>query len=199
MVTLHIWRGRPNEALAHAERALELEPLSPTAHAERARALLFDDRCEEALAQIEKLASVRPPLLRTAPIAAQCHARNQNWPAAIAAMRPSAERGETTALAQLGYMLARGGEREEARRIGARLLERSRRGESMAFELALVYAGLGEFDQAFTWLDRSIADRSLHGGPGNPAHLLIVSPLLEDLRRDPRFERVRERIGLQKR
>jgi serine/threonine-protein kinase len=199
MVTLHLWRDRPNEALEHAERALELEPLSPAAHAERARALLFNDRCEEALAQLEKLAGVRPPLLRAAPIAAQCHARRQNWPAAIAAIRPSAERGEPTALAQLGYMLARGGERADALRIGVTLFERWRRGESIAFALALVHAGLGDFDQAFTWLDRSITDRSLHGGPGNPAHLLIVSPLLEDLRRDPRFERVRERLGLQKR
>ena len=199
MVTLHLWTGRPNEALAHAERALELDPLSPTSHAERARALLFNDRCEEALAQLEKLAGVRPPLLRAAPIAAQCHARNQNWPSAMAALRPLAERGESTALAQLGYILARAGEKEESRRIGAGLLERWRRGDGVAFELALVHAGLGDFDQTFVWLERSIADRSLVGSPGNPAHLLIVSPLLEDVRRDPRFERLRERLGLQKR
>jgi tetratricopeptide (TPR) repeat protein len=199
MVSLHIWRGRPNDALAHAERALELEPLSPTAHAERARALLFNDRCEEALAELESLAGVRPPLLRVAGIAAQCHALEENWPTAIATLRPQAERGEPMALAQLGFMLARGGERDEARRIAARLLERAHRDASVAYELALVHAALGDFDQAFTWLDRSIVDGSLHGGPGNAAHLLIVSPLLEDLRGDPRFARVRERLGLQKR
>jgi serine/threonine-protein kinase len=199
MVTLYVWKGRPDDALAHAERALELEPLSPTAHAERARALFFNDRCDEALVELEKLASVRPPLLRAAPIAAQCHAREGNWQTAIAALRPQAERGERTAIALLGYMLARAGQRDEARRIATSFLERWRRGEGVAFELALVHAGLGDFDQAFIWLDRSLADRSLVGGPGNPGHLMIISPLMDDLRRDPRFEPLRERLGLQKR
>jgi TolB-like protein/DNA-binding SARP family transcriptional activator len=199
MVTLHLWRGRPNEALVHADRALELEPLSPTAHAERARALLFNDRCEEALGELEKIAGVRPPLLRAAPIAAQCHARNENWAAAIAVLRPQAERGDAPSLGQLGYMLARGGQREESRRIGATLLERSRRGDPVAYPLALVYAGLGDLDQAFLWLEKSLVDRSLAGDPGSAAPLLILSPLLEDLRRDPRFAPVRERLGLQKR
>ena len=199
MVSLSIWMGRPNDALAHAERALELEPLSPTAHAERARALLFNDRCQEAQAELEKISSVRPPLLRAAPLAAHCHARNRDWTAAIAVLRPQADRGEPTTLAQLAYMLARDGQREEARRIGATLLERWRRGSGVSFELAVVHAGLGDFDEAFIWLDRSFADGSLVGGPGNPVHLLLISPLWEDLRRDPRFERVRERLGLQNR
>ena len=199
MVSLDIWTGRPAEALAHAKRALELEPLSPTAHAELARALLFNDRCKEALAELEKVAAVRPPLLRVAPLAAQCHARNQDWPAAVAALRPGAERGGPIVLAQLGYMLARAGEREEARRIGERLLAQWRRGDAVAFDVALVHAGLGDFDQAFVWLDRSVADRSLVGGPASPVQLLFVSPLLEELRRDPRFERLRGRLGLQNR
>ena len=196
MVSLAIWIGRPAEALAHAQRALELEPLSPTAHAELARALLFNDRCVEALAELDKLKSVQPPLLRAAPIAAQCHARSQNWPAAIAALRPQAER---SGVSGLGFFLARGGEREEARRIAARFLEQWQSGRGVSFEIALVHAGLGDFDQAFVWLERSLIDRSLVGAPGTPVHLLIVSPLLEDLRRDPRFERLRGRLGLQNR
>ena len=199
MVSLYLWTGRPNDALAHADRAVQLEPLSPTAHAERARALLFNDRCDEALAELEKIASVRPPLLRAAPIAAECHARRQNWSAAIAVLRPQAERGERAALALLAYMLARDGQREEARRIGATLLEQWRSHGGVSFELAVVHVGLGDFDQAFMWLGRSLADRSLNGGPGNPAHLLIISPLWEDLRRDPRFERLRGPLGLQNR
>ncbi len=79
------------------------------------------------------------------------------------------------------------------------LLERWRRGAGGAYHVALLYAGLGNRDQTFAWLDRSIADRSLVGTPGIPLNLMIVGPLFEDLHFDPRFEHLRERLGLQKR
>ncbi|MEJ7811099.1 MAG: BTAD domain-containing putative transcriptional regulator [Gemmatimonadaceae bacterium] len=193
MVRLLLWTGRPAEALAHAERALEVDPLSPTAHAELARALLGTDRCDEALAELEKLSGLRPPLVRAAFIAAQCYAHKGRWPEAIAALRPQAERGDRQALGLLGYMLARAGQREEALRIHAALLEEWRRGAGEAFEVALVYAGLGDLDQTATWFDRAIADRSLGFA------LMRVGPLFNDVRGDPRFERLRERLGLQRR
>jgi tetratricopeptide (TPR) repeat protein len=199
MVVLYLWTGRSREALAHAERTLEHDPLSPYAHAELAHALLANDRCAEALAHLEKLAGMQPPLLRAAPIAALCYARKQRWPEAIAVLRRQAGRGEPHALALLGYMLARAGRREEALRIHARLIERQRRSDGNAYQVALVYAGLGDLDQAFAWLDRAIADRSRSGVPGLTLNVIIMGPLFEDLRRDPRFEPLRERIGLHKR
>src|SRR5207248_1403425 len=64
LVQLYAMTQRPAEALVEARRALELDPLSPTANAEVANALLANDRCDEALAQLEKLRSLRPPLNR---------------------------------------------------------------------------------------------------------------------------------------
>jgi DNA-binding SARP family transcriptional activator/TolB-like protein len=198
LVTLHLWTGTPEQALAHAERALELDPLSPTAHAELARALLGNGRCDEAIEVLDRLAGLQPPLLRVAPMAADCHARQQNWPKAVAVVRPQAELGDPTTLALLGYLLARAGEREEALRIHAEVLTRWRRGDGGALEVAVVYSGLGDIDQALTWLDRAIDDHSINGSPAHPLHLTL-GPLFEDLRHDSRFERLRERLGLQKR
>jgi hypothetical protein len=45
-----------------------------------------------------------------------------------------------------------------------------------------------DFDEAFAWLDKSIEDRSLR--------CKIMEPPVEDLRRDPRFARVRQTLGL---
>ncbi len=67
--------GRPVEALAQAERAVALDPRSPSAVAEVARALAANDRCDEALARLETIAALDPPLLRVEQIAAECHAR----------------------------------------------------------------------------------------------------------------------------
>jgi tetratricopeptide (TPR) repeat protein len=201
LVSLHLWRARPSDALAHAHRAVALDPLSPAAHAEVARALLGLDRCDEALATLEALSRLRPPLLRVADIAAQCYARQRRWPAAIAALRAQAEGGSPTALAQTGYLLARAGRRDDARRIHAALRERWRRGDGGAFPVGLVSAGLGDLDDAVAWFERAIEDRSLQGGPGTPGHLMLVlpGPLSDDLRRHPGFTRLRARLGLRER
>lgn len=197
MVTLALWRGRPLEALAHAQRALEIDPLSPTAHSELALALLGNDRCDEALQQLERLAALQPPLLRVAPLTAHCHARQKKWDRAIAVLRPHLGRGRPIILALFSAMLARGGERDEALRVRARLLEQYRLGNAGAYELAVSYAGFGERDKALEYLEKSFDDGSLAGAPGNSTYLLVVVPLFDEWLDDPRYLRVRERLDLQ--
>jgi hypothetical protein len=55
----------------------------------------------------------------------------------------------------------------------------------------VIYAGLGEKDQAFTWLERAYAD---------PSYLLALylttDARLDTLHSDPRFSELRRRIGL---
>ena len=188
---LYVWTERPAEALEAARRALELDPLSPTANAEVARALLANGRCDEALVRLKPLEALRPPLLRARSIAAQCHARKQMWPEAVAVMQSIAANGGPRAQAMLGYVLARGGRTNEARRILAPLLDRAQRTKEGALEVAMVYAGLGENDQAFIWLDRAVDDHTF---------VYEFVPTLEDgLKGDSRFDRFRGRIGLRKR
>jgi len=57
--------------------------------------------------------------------------------------------------------------------------------------VAVIQAGLHEFDGAFDRLDKSIDDRSLRYN--------IMEPVFEELRRNPRFDRVRNRLGIQQR
>ena len=174
-----------------SRRALELDPLSPLANAEVAHALLANDRCDEALAQLKNLRSLSPPLLRANAVAAQCYARKQMWPEAIAELQQISVNGGPRAQAMLGYMLGRGGRTAEARRMLAALLDRSRRIHGGAFNVALVYAGLGDNDQAFTWLDRSVDDRSLA--------FEWLHTVVDGLRRDPRFASLRQRLALRNR
>ena len=73
--------------------------------------------------------------------------------------------------------------------VARELEEKYARRESPGFYLAEVYAGLGEKDQAFAWLEKDFQARS---------SLLIfinVYPL-DPLRDDPRYADLLQRLGL---
>jgi len=191
LVWLYIFMERPREALEQAERAAAENPQSPTAIAEVARALLVNGRCDEALEQLGRLTYLQPPPARTGAIAAQCYAKEQMWEKAIQEVSRVVDRNPLQGGPWLGFMLARAGRTQEAQQLRRRILELYQRGEGGAYGVAVVYAGFHEFDAAFEWLDRSIADRSLRYN--------IMEPAFEELRRDPRFDRVRIRLGIQTR
>lgn len=191
LVQRYIVTKRPDLALAEARRAAALDPLSASATAEIAHALQASGRCDEALAQLAPLRSLRPPLLRVSSIAAQCYVRKRMWPEAIAEARRdmgvTGERG----LSLLGFVLARAGHVDEARSILMTLLDRAHRSDGAAIDVAIVYAALGENDEAFAWLDRSVAERSFG--------LEHREDLVASLESDPRYERFRTILGIQKR
>jgi adenylate cyclase len=199
MVTLQLWMGRPARALEHARRALELEPLSPSAHAELARALLANKRCDEALAQLDNLAGVEPPLLRAAPLAATAYGCKGLWSMAIAELRTMPNVRQSRQDGLLGYLLARSGERDQALLVLRSMLDEWDDDAGDAGAIAIVYAGLGDLDEAFAWLHRFIDERPFAFGPGRASHFIVTGPFFEDLRRDPRFERWRDRLYAQNR
>jgi len=69
------------------------------------------------------------------------------------------------------------------------LEEKYARRESPGLYLAEVYAGLGEKDQAFAWLEKDFQARS------SPLIFINIFPL-EPLRDDPRYTDLQRRVGL---
>jgi tetratricopeptide (TPR) repeat protein len=191
LVHLYLDTERPVEALAEARRALEVDPLSPSAHAELAHALLANGRPEEALDHLRHIEAVRPPLLRTRVLLFQTYAMQGKWTEANEALGPPSE--DSFSRSFRAYLLARSGRREEAVRIRQDLLARWRLGEATAMDVMVASTGLRDFDAAFAWIDRAIEDRSAE------SYVTVMAPMFAELRQDPRFDRVRERLGLQKR
>jgi uncharacterized protein HemY len=191
LVWLYVFMGRPRDAMHYAELNERANPRSPTAIAEVARALIVNGRCDEAMQVLGSLASLDPPPARVPPIAAQCYAQRQMWQKAVDVLRAgAASRGASQAGAWLGFMLARAGQTAEAHEIRDRLLEHANSSVG-AYQLVTIYAGLREYDKAFEWLDRAVEDRS--------HTFTIMEHAFEELRRDPRFDRLRERLGIHKR
>lgn len=88
----------------------------------------------------------------------------------------------------VGRVLAESGRRAEAQAILSELKTRWSRGKANAFEVATVYVGLHDFDNAFAWIDKAIDDFSLR--------VDIMDPTFEELREDSRFAHVRERLRI---
>ncbi|HEY6827102.1 MAG TPA: tetratricopeptide repeat protein, partial [Gemmatimonadaceae bacterium] len=183
----YVMTERPAEALAEAHRAIELDPLSATANAELARALLANDRPDEALKVIAEVRSLSPLLLRAGSIAAECYARKGMWREAIGELQPSLAKTGPRGRALYAYLLARAGRTGEARAILASLLERSKYGGDPG-AIATVYVGLGEKERALDWLAKASVD-------GMPLDNLPM--LLRDLEPDPRLRAIRRQLGIQ--
>ena len=93
----------------------------------------------------------------------------------------------------LAITYARMGKTADARTILDELLKRSERQYVSPDEIALVYASLGEKDQAFAWLDRAYEARSA----------FLITRILgcsnyDPLRSDPRFDALLRKIGIKK-
>jgi tetratricopeptide (TPR) repeat protein len=91
---------------------------------------------------------------------------------------------------QMGYCYAMSGRREEALREIGSLTQRSQTQYVSPLSFAAIYAGLGDTEQAFIYLERGVEvhDTSL------PVHLLSTE--FDGLRNMPRFQALRQRIGL---
>jgi tetratricopeptide (TPR) repeat protein len=184
------WTGRPepDERLAQARRVLETDPLNPYSLVTLAEAFNASGRYSEALAQLDRVSAIQPPLRIAISVTAQIYARQQRFPEAIAILRPQAEAGDPMLRGILGYVLARAEKRDEANRLLVDLLSRWERTGNGAFQVAMVHAGLGNSDQAFVWLDKSVDDRSITS--------MIRSLPFEHLHGDARFRQLEERLGL---
>jgi tRNA A-37 threonylcarbamoyl transferase component Bud32 len=188
LANLYEWTERPADALAEIQRANRADPLSVTSSIELASALYFNGRYDEALKQLDTLRRVRPPIRRLRLIAGSIYTMKRMWPEAIAEFRDRQKVAgkEKLRSAFLGRTLALAGQRDEAAKILAALIASSHEGEG-AFGVAIVYEGLGDYDNAFAWLDKSIDDHSMW--------VYVMGPAFANLRADPRFERIRKRLS----
>jgi len=96
----------------------------------------------------------------------------------------------TIRFAGLGRAYARAGRKKEAIRILEQLKALSKQRYVEPTGLAMIYAGLGDKDQAFVWLEKAFDERSI----GVPA--IKVDARYDSLRSDPRFQDLLRRMGL---
>jgi len=85
---------------------------------------------------------------------------------------------------------AHAGRRANALRVLAELKKRKQTGLVPAAAFVNAYLGLGEYDQAFSWLEQGYKEHS------QILLLLKVHPFFDPIREDPRFKDLVRRVGL---
>lgn len=94
-------------------------------------------------------------------------------------------------LPDLGYVYGRAGAREKALKTLDELRQLSKRQHVAPGAFAFIYAGLGDKDQAFEWLEKAFEERDSAWFP-----MIKVFPMSDPLRSDPRFQDLMRRLGL---
>jgi serine/threonine protein kinase len=184
--------GRIDEAIAVQKRASELDPLSPSISFVLGVWHYFGRHYDEAIEQLRKTIELDPALVRPHELLALVYADAGVYDLAKAECQVvgSLPGGKSVSRPVLGYVLAKAGKLDEARKILEEL--RPALGEDLLSTWRTVYlcAALNEFDLAFELIDKL---RNLRFG------LLTLTkgyPVLDNLRSDPRYADLLRRIGL---
>jgi serine/threonine protein kinase/Flp pilus assembly protein TadD len=166
--------GRFPEAIAAAEHAIKVNPLSSAAHHWRGVTLFTAGSYQEALPEFLRSVELDDHNIASRLFLSYVYEKLGRAQDAIAALRAPEFRSSTA----LALALAVAGRRSEANQILSDIT-RSSSDQWQAPSLAAVYTALGDRDNAFKWLQIAVEQKQ---------SAVRFSPLLEGLRSDPRFE-----------
>ncbi len=176
--------GRKEQALAEAEKASELDPLSPVVGANLAKILQEAGQNDKAIEQAKKTLDLEPDSAVTHAVLGVVYQDKRMYAEAITeykrALQLGGPPGEMRGL--LGYAYAVSGHRIDAEKIIAELKALWPRHTHAALDLAVVFSGLGDKENALYWLEKA---QEMHVsdliGIRQDSHFVEV-------RSDPRFQ-----------
>lgn len=176
--------GRFDEGINVLHRAIAIDPLSPYGSI-IGRAYGLARRYDESIATIKPLLEIYPnddALLYQ--MGWNC-LFTKRYQEALA----FADKGPT--FHHRIYIYARIGNRNKALQVLDELHEFSKHKYHDPFWTAVAYIGLGDYDEAFKWLQKAYEERS------NDILFLKVEPALDPIRSDPRFAELCRKVGVE--
>jgi TolB-like protein/DNA-binding winged helix-turn-helix (wHTH) protein/Flp pilus assembly protein TadD len=195
--TAHQWyashlmvMGRNGEAIAELKKAESLDPLSLIISADLADVLCVAHFLDESVQQSQKAIEMDPHFAVAHYLLGQALEQKHKHDEAIAEFRRAIELsgGNTTFESNLAHAYAVSGRKQEAMKIVKDLENRQSQNSSTDASIALIYVGLGDNDRAMIWLNKAYRARF------NPS--ILMRPVFDPLRSNPRFQDLLHRIGL---
>jgi len=183
--------GRADEGIAEARKAQQLDPLSIPVVANIAFFYYMDHRYDDALQAAKKAIDLDPG----APLAHQrlglTYELNGQLNQAIPEFRTAVDQSDRaqTAVASLARALALSGDRQGAERLIDELKSRARDQYISSYNIALIYAALGDREQTFDYLEKAYDEESID------LLLAKVDPRLDPFRGEADFQKLLVKIG----
>jgi TolB-like protein/Tfp pilus assembly protein PilF len=184
--------GRHEEAVAESKRALELDPVSPIINAWLGWRYFFARQYDLAIEQYLKTLEMDPTFVPAHLVLGQGYEQKSMLEKAIDELKEavSLSGGSSLYVSSLAHAYAIAGRRGEAEMLLRQMNERAQHSYVPPFDIAIIYAGLGQKDQALLWLEKGCQEHSTW------MVWLKVDPRLDVLRSDPRFQVILRRVGL---
>jgi eukaryotic-like serine/threonine-protein kinase len=186
--------GREQEALAETNRAHQLDPLSPTIGFEGGLIHVMARQYDEAINICKKVASENPTFSAAHACLARAYWGKRMYPQvieewkAIGQLSGDRSQSDFASAMEQGFRAAGW---KGALTKGIEIWQAERKtGYSSAYNIAALYADLGEEDRAFQWLNTAYQERDffLFG--------LKTDFLFDPLHSDPRFAELMRKVGL---
>jgi len=189
-------RLRFNESIAEAQRAQELDPLSPDIASELGNVHFIAGQYDESIAQFQKALDLNPniPVLRA--MLALAYAMKRMYPQAIAEYDKISDQDKVTAAgnqfvaSMLGWVYAVSGRRTDALKIAQEFKDLSAHAYVDFYWPSVIYAGLGDKDEALGLLEKGYQEHAAG------MLYLAVDPFWYGVRSDPRYAALLRRMGL---
>jgi Tol biopolymer transport system component/Tfp pilus assembly protein PilF len=202
--TAHHWlanalsaMGRHEEAIAEIRQAEQLNPQSAIIKTAAGMIYFYARRFDRALNECRRALELDPGLVQAHRVIRWTYQAAGRYDDALAAYQKeksfSGDAGKDWPVI-LAQLQAVGGKRQEALlnlKKSVAALPALRQGDFQPFQIAVAYALLGDRDQALGWLAKAEAVRA------HNFNYVLVDPLLDNLRSDPRFVRLVKKAGLQ--
>jgi len=197
--TAHHWygealasAGRFEESLNALQRSQDFDPLSIPISTDLAQTLYFARRYEECEAQLRKTLEMDPQFIRAHIVLGTTLEQLHRYDEALASLQLAVElsKNNSFAVSRLGNLYALMGRKREAQEILRFLKKRSNEYYASPYDIAVVYAGLGDKDKTFEWLEKDFQNRD------SRLSTFRWETQFESLINDPRFNDLLKRMNL---
>jgi TolB-like protein/Tfp pilus assembly protein PilF len=189
--------GRREQAFREIEETQRIvEETDPhrlvAVHATRAQAYYFGREFQRAVDECEKALQLDPNHFMPHYILGRTYRRLGEGKKAVAELKAARECADDAPLvdAVLGLAYAVGGQMGDAQKMLESFKTATKKRYIPPTYFGMLFAGLGDKDQAFKWLEKAFSERA------DGLTWLSVEPMLDPLRDDPRFHNLVRRVGL---